>query len=36
MRVYLPATLPALAGVLGAAEIGPAPCAGVHRHPRAA
>jgi hypothetical protein len=25
MRVYLPATLPALAGVLGAAEIGPAP-----------
>ena len=25
MRVYLPATLPALAGVLRAAEIGPAP-----------
>jgi hypothetical protein len=25
MRVYLPATLPALAGVLSAAEIGPAP-----------
>jgi hypothetical protein len=25
MRVYLPATLPALAGALGAAEIGPAP-----------
>src|ERR1700728_3747261 len=25
MRVYLPATLPALAGILRAAEIGPAP-----------